>query len=98
MADQQPKARPDRIQKQTALKSTQQYLRILEIRDNSVILNDGTLRGVVLVSSINFALKSEDEQNAVIQGYIQFLNTLEFPLQIRHRLPSPQQKPDQSHT
>ncbi len=72
----------DKITKRTSLPSTQQYLNILEIRDNTVILKDGTLRGVVLVSSINFALKSEDEQNAVIQGYIQFLNTLDFPLQI----------------
>lgn len=72
----------DKITKRTSLPSTQQYLNILEIRDNAVILKDGTLRGVILVSSINFALKSEDEQNAVIQGYIQFLNTLDFPLQI----------------
>ena len=62
--------------------STQQFLNILEIRDNTVILKDGTLRAVVLVSSINFALKSEDEQGAVIQGYVQFLNSLDFPLQI----------------
>lgn len=45
-------------------------------------MKDGTLRGVMLVSSINFALKSEDEQQAVIQGYMQFLNSLEHPLQI----------------
>lgn len=62
--------------------STQQYLDIAEIRDDTVILKDGTLRAVALVSSINFALKSEDEQNAIIQGYISFLNSLDFPLQI----------------
>lgn len=72
----------DKINKKTALPSTQQYMNVLEIKDNTVILKDGTLRGVVLVSSINFALKSEDEQNAVIQGYVQFLNSLDFPLQI----------------
>ncbi|MEK7125736.1 MAG: hypothetical protein AAB880_02350 [Patescibacteria group bacterium] len=62
--------------------STQQYLDIAEIRDDTVVLKDGSLRAVLLVSSINFALKSEDEQNAIIQGYISFLNSLDFPLQI----------------
>lgn len=62
--------------------STQAYLDIQEIRDDLVILKDGTLRSVILVSSMNFALKSEDEQVAVIQGYIQFLNSFDFPLQI----------------
>lgn len=62
--------------------STQQYLDIAEIRDDMVILKDGSLRSVLLVSSINFALKSEDEQNAIIQGYTSFLNSLDFPLQI----------------
>lgn len=57
-------------------------LDIAEIREDSVILKDGTLRAVLLVSSINFALKSEDEQNAIISAYISFLNFLEFPLQI----------------
>ncbi|MFA5051967.1 MAG: hypothetical protein WC544_02800 [Patescibacteria group bacterium] len=68
--------------RKVTMPSTQAYLNILEIKDDTVILKDGTLRGVVLVSSINFALKSEDEQNAVIQGYVQFLNSLEFSLQI----------------
>lgn len=62
--------------------STQQYLDIAEIRDNSLIMRDGTLRSVMMVSSINFALKSEEEQNAVIAGYVSFLNNLDFPLQI----------------
>ncbi len=62
--------------------STQQYLDIAEIRDDMVILKDGTVRSVLLVSSINFALKSSDEQEAIIQGYMTFLNGLEFPIQI----------------
>ncbi|MDX9892789.1 MAG: hypothetical protein RB292_00030 [Patescibacteria group bacterium] len=62
--------------------TTQQYLDIAEIRDDVVILKDGTLRAVLLVSSLNFSLKSEDEQNAIIAAYISFLNFLEFPLQI----------------
>lgn len=62
--------------------STQRYLDIAEIKEDVVVLRDGTLRVVLLVSSINFALKSEDEQQAIIQQYVQFLNTLDFPLQI----------------
>ncbi|OGY51129.1 MAG: hypothetical protein A3J59_03110 [Candidatus Buchananbacteria bacterium RIFCSPHIGHO2_02_FULL_56_16] len=62
--------------------STQQYLDIAEIKEDTVVLKDGTLRSVILVSSINFALKSEDEQNAIIAAYISFLNSLDFPLQI----------------
>lgn len=62
--------------------STQQYLDIAEIKENTVVMRDGTLRAVLLVSSINFALKSEDEQNAIISSYVGFLNNLDFPLQI----------------
>ena len=61
---------------------TSSYLEIAEIHDNCVVMKDGTLRGVFLCSSVNFALKSEDEQNATIQAYVSFLNSLEAPLQI----------------
>lgn len=62
--------------------STQKYLDIAEIREDVVVLKDGTIRGVVLVSSVNFALKSNEEQEAIIGSYANFLNTLDFPLQI----------------
>ncbi len=62
--------------------STQRYLDIAEIRDNTVIMKDGTLRSVILVSSINFSLKSEDEQGAIIAAYVGFLNNIDFPLQV----------------
>lgn len=62
--------------------ATQRYLDIAEIRDDMVIMKDGTVRGVFLVSSINFALKSHDEQQAIIQAYMQFLNGIEYPIQI----------------
>lgn len=62
--------------------ATQRYLDIAEIREDMVILKDGTVRGVLLVSSINFALKSQEEQQAIIQAYMQFLNGLEYPIQI----------------
>jgi hypothetical protein len=62
--------------------STQQYLDIAEIRDNTLVMKDGTMRAVLMVSSINFALKSEDEQNAIVMAYVSFLNNIDFPLQI----------------
>ena len=62
--------------------STKRYLDIAEIREDVVIMKDGTVRSVLLASSINFALKSEEEQNAIISGYVQFLNGLDFPLQV----------------
>jgi len=62
--------------------STQQFLDIAEIREDVVVMKDGTMRVILLVSSINFSLKSEDEQEAIIQGYISFLNSLESPVQI----------------
>jgi hypothetical protein len=62
--------------------STQQYLDIAEFREDTVIMRDGTLRAVLLAASINFALKSEEEQNAIIAAYVGFLNNIDFPLQI----------------
>lgn len=62
--------------------STQKYLDIAEIKNDTVVLKDGTLRSVLMVSSVNFALKSNDEQVAIIQAYVSFLNSFDFPLQI----------------
>lgn len=75
-------AKPDKLAKNKVSTSTQQYLDITEIRENTVIMRDGTLRAVILVSSINFALKSEDEQNAIIAAYASFLNNIDHPIQI----------------
>lgn len=61
---------------------SQRFLDIAEIKEDVVIMKDGTIRAVLLVSSINFALKSMDEQNAIVQAYMQFLNSLDFPIQI----------------
>lgn len=68
--------------KKNSSASTQQYLDILEIKDDTVVMRDGTLRAVLAVSSINFALKSEDEQNAIISSYVSFLNNISTPIQI----------------
>ena len=68
--------------KNKSIVSSQKYLDIAEIREDAVIMRDNTLRAVLLVSSINFALKSEDEQGAIISSYVSFLNNIDFPLQI----------------
>ncbi|MBI5729272.1 MAG: hypothetical protein HY983_03490 [Candidatus Magasanikbacteria bacterium] len=68
--------------KKSKMVATQQHLTIAEIKQDTVILKDGTLRAVLLVSSINFALKNEDEQNAIISSYVSFLNSLDHPLQV----------------
>jgi hypothetical protein len=73
---------PNKLAKPKMGPPTQRFLDIAEIREDAVVMKDGTLRAVLLVSSINFALKSEDEQQATIQGYMQFLNGLEHPIQI----------------
>ncbi|MBU0625746.1 TraC family protein [Patescibacteria group bacterium] len=62
--------------------SVQKYLDFAEIKNDVVVMKDGTLRSILMVSSINFALKSEDEQNAIIQQYISFMNALDYPIQI----------------
>lgn len=68
--------------KKLSVPAAQQRLYISEIKQDIVVLKDGTLRAVLDVSSINFALKGEDEQQAIIQGYVGFLNTLDFEIQI----------------
>lgn len=61
---------------------TQSFLKLSEIRDETIIMQDGTLRAVLAISSTNFDLKSEEEQNALIYSYQRFLNSLEFHIQI----------------
>jgi len=68
--------------KKQKMPTTKHHLFINEIREDSVVLKDGTLRAVLMVSSINFSLKNEDEQNAIISSYVSFLNGLDHPLQI----------------
>lgn len=61
--------------------SAQKFVPIKEIRSGTVVLTDGSLRSVLLASSLNFALKSEDEQTAILMQFQNLLNTLEFPIQ-----------------
>ncbi len=62
--------------------STKDFVEIADVRDNIVILKNGSLRSVIEVSSINFELKSVDEQTAIVQAFQNFLNSIDFPLQI----------------
>ncbi|MEN9413553.1 MAG: hypothetical protein RLZZ342_640 [Candidatus Parcubacteria bacterium] len=62
--------------------STQDFVPVQQVRDGIIVLKDGTLRAVLLASSINFALKSEDEQTAFIVQFQNFLNSLDFSVQI----------------
>src|SRR5579872_3648018 len=61
--------------------ATQEFVPIKEVRDGIVILKDGSLRALLMASSINLALKSQDEQQAVIAQFQNFLNSLEFAVQ-----------------
>jgi len=82
MAKKRPEMQSDKLAKKTSAQSTQLFLDIAEIKNDTVILKDSTLRAVLMVSSINFALKSEEEQQAIVAAYVGFLNYLEFPIQI----------------
>ena len=62
--------------------ATQQHLSLGEIKNDTILMKDGTLRAALMVSSINFALKNEDEQNAIVSSYIGFLNSLDHSIQI----------------
>jgi hypothetical protein len=62
--------------------STQSFVPVQEVRSGVVILKDGGYRGVLMVSSLNFALKSDDEQRAIIGGFQNFLNVLDFSVEI----------------
>jgi hypothetical protein len=66
----------------TKTSATQQFVPVKEIRNGIVILKDGSYRGVLICSSVNFGLKSADEQRAIIEGFQNFLNTLDFSIQI----------------
>lgn len=65
-----------------ASKSTQSFVPVKEVRNGVVVLKDGGYRGILMCSSTNFALKSADEQKAIIGGFQSFLNTLDFSVEV----------------
>lgn len=62
--------------------ATQEFVPIKEVRDGIVILKDGAMRSILLCSSLNFSLKSEDERNAILLQFQDFLNSLDFSIEI----------------
>lgn len=66
----------------TSTKATQEFVPIKEVRDGIAVLKDGSLRAVVMASSINFSLKSDDERQAIMYQFQDFLNSLDFSIQI----------------
>lgn len=66
----------------TSQAATQDFVSIRDIKDNVVIQKNGQMSMVLLASSVNFALKSLDEQRAILLQFQQFLNTIDFSLQI----------------
>ena len=62
--------------------TTQGFVPIKEVRDGIAVLKNGGLRAILLASSLNFALKSADEQQAIISQFQNFLNSLDFSVQI----------------
>ena len=63
-------------------KASQDFVSIKEIRDGVIILEDGAMRTVLMASSLNLALKSAEEQEAIISQYQEFLNSLDFSIQL----------------
>jgi hypothetical protein len=63
-------------------KATQEFIPIKEVRDGIIVLKDGELRAIILANSVNLSLKSSDEQKATILQFQNFLNTLDFFVQI----------------
>ncbi len=62
--------------------STKDFVEIADIKETILILKNGSLRSVIEVGSMNFELKSSDEQIAIIQAFQNFINSVDFPLQI----------------
>ncbi len=63
-------------------KPSQDFIPIKDIRNGVMVLNNGDLRMMLMTSSLNFGLKSADEQAAIIIQFQNFLNSLEYPIQI----------------
>jgi len=72
----------DKLAKKTTTAATQSFLDVAEVKEDTIVLKNGSLRSVIAVSSINYDLKSTDEQDAIISQYQNFLNSLDFPVQI----------------
>lgn len=68
-------------EQKTKTKAAQDFVPIKEVRGGVIVLKDGALVGVMLASSINFALKSREEQEGILYQFQNFLNSLDFSVQ-----------------
>src|SRR3990172_1490326 len=62
--------------------TTQKFLEIEDIKDDLIVLRDGSCCLILQISAINFGLLSEEEQEAIISAYASLLNSLSFPIQL----------------
>ena len=72
----------DKNNKKSGLSGIQSFLRVDEIKNGLLFLKDGSVHKILKANSINFYLRSEEEQNVIIGGFQEVLNTLSFPIQI----------------
>ncbi|MFA6973953.1 MAG: hypothetical protein WC238_04440 [Parcubacteria group bacterium] len=72
----------EKLAKKTSTSPTQQFLDVAEVKEDAIVLKNGSLRSVLAVSAINYDLKSSEEQDAIVNQYQNFLNSLDFPIQI----------------
>lgn len=76
------KLHSDNLSQQGSSAATQQFVDVAEVKEDVIVLKNGSLRAILEVSAINFDLKSTDEQSAIISHYQGFLNSLDFPIQV----------------
>lgn len=66
--------------------SARSQIGIKEVRDDILVLSDNSYRSILVTSSLNFELQSEEEQDALIDTFQSFLNALTIPIQILIRV------------
>ena len=66
--------------------SSRQQIQIKEVVDNILVLPGNEYRQILETSSINFELKSEEEQDVIIDSFQNFLNSLSCEIQILVRV------------
>ena len=75
-----------RLQKSTKKYSSRKQIKIKEVHDDVLILPGNKYRMILETSSVNFELKSEEEQDVIIDSFQNFLNSLATPIQILIRI------------
>ncbi len=76
--------RNDMVKNNTAAQAqpSQDFVPIEQVRDGILILRDGSIRAILMCSSVNMVLKSNEEQAAILRQFQNFLNSLDFSVQI----------------